>query len=52
MVITIYNTMGTELLNQPWEGKPIDIRILPNGLYFMVISTYDNQKYSKIIIKQ
>jgi hypothetical protein len=52
IAITIYNTMGKELLNQQWEGKPIDIRILPNGLYFIVISTYDNQKYSKIIIMQ
>lgn len=52
IAITIYNNMGKELLNQQWEGKPIDIRILPNGLYFIVISTSDNQKYSKIIIKQ
>jgi hypothetical protein len=52
MAIAIYNTMGKELLNQQWTGQPIDIRILPNGLYFMVISTFENQKHSKIIIKQ
>jgi hypothetical protein len=52
MTIAIYNTMGKELLNQQWTGQPIDIRILPNGLYFMVISTFENQKHSKIIIKQ
>jgi len=52
IAIAIYNTMGKELLNQQWKDKPIDIRILPNGLYFIVISTSENQKYSTIIIKQ
>jgi len=52
IAIAIYNTMGKELLNQQWKDKPIDIRILPNGLYFIVISTSENQKYSTIIIKK
>ena len=51
--LTIYNTVGTTVLNLSLENKlsQISISNLPKGIYFLLIKTNEGQNYSKRIIK-
>jgi hypothetical protein len=50
--LTIYNNMGQEMLYEQWKNSPIDISILPKGIYTIRISNAHKSLSPKVFIKQ